>query len=199
MCKWRCAMSGAIDTIVTISGASGAGKTTLATALARLYGGGVVPTITTRPRRAGESRSAYEFISQRALEQRDAQGDILWTVLVGEHSYAVSRTAFYQAAGETGGLAMIVVTPEGHAQARQHWRTQVGHFVQLHLEHPGNIELARRLDERGDSDQVIGRRMQEARQIEFEIQKYLYRQTVPAGSVAAMVQVASKLIDALTP
>jgi guanylate kinase len=143
-----------INTIVTITGASGSGKSTLERALAKRYGGGRVRTITTRPPRPGETSIDYEFVS---IEELNNKTDLLWKIPIHGNMYAVARSEFCRAAGETGGLSFVCITPERHDYVADSFPDV--RCIAVHLEHPGDDVLARRLTLRGENFKFINGRL----------------------------------------
>jgi len=152
--------------IITISGAPASGKSTLEAGLVWCFEGGKVRTITTRSPRPGESARAYEFCAPEELNVRE---DLLWRVEVHNGVYAVAASGFIEAARETGGTALLAVTPAGHNLATSHFGSGGVRFVRMHLTYPGESVLRDRLLCRGDDLEQIARRLQDAHTFEKEV------------------------------
>jgi guanylate kinase len=145
-----------IHTIVTITGASGAGKTTLENALFQHFGGGRVRTMTTRAPREGETAANYDFQTEESLAER---ADLLWHLPIHNAVYAVALPEFDKAAAETNGLAFVAITPERHEFLVNHFTPKGVRCVAVHLAHPGEKELKRRLEERGEDAPSVVKRL----------------------------------------
>ncbi len=80
--------------------------------------------------------------------------------------YSVSESAFYEAAKATGGIAFVSITPERH-QFIKDWFTPKGvRTLAVHLKHPGEVELRRRLASRGENPEMIEKRIGDSRTFE---------------------------------
>ena len=152
------------ELIVTITGSSGAGKSTLEKNLGNHYGGGRVVTITTRPPRKGEIPGVhYHF---ETLESLGARTDLLWNVTIHHHNYLVSDEAFHKALEETRGVAFVSITPERHVFVRDRFGRQGLKTLAIHLKPPSEVELRRRLSDRGESLEMIEKRLQDSTEFE---------------------------------
>ena len=61
--------------LITLSGPSGAGKTTLSAFLKSRYGGSELPSYTTRPRRQSETSDYYRFLSGQEYAELSSRGE----------------------------------------------------------------------------------------------------------------------------
>jgi guanylate kinase len=78
--------------ILTLTGASGAGKTTLAQALLRLIPNAELsPGCTTRAVRPNETAADVHHLSHKNFEEMRQRGEFLWTVEVHGHWYGTLR------------------------------------------------------------------------------------------------------------
>lgn len=140
--------------IVTITGASGVGKSTLESALADHFGGGRVLTMSTRPARPGETEKDRSFQTSDSLEKRT---DLVWKVPIDDNVYAASLAAFEKAFKETGGLAFVAITPERHEIVAKYFRDDF--TLAIHLLSPPDTVLRERLWSRpGTSKAEVERR-----------------------------------------
>jgi guanylate kinase len=179
--------------IVTITGASGAGKSTLENSLTAHFGGGRVVTITTRPPRSAERPGIeYHFESLESLSQRN---DLLWKVLIHNHVYAVSEAAFYTAAEETVDLAFVCITPERHVFVREWFEPKGIKTLAIHLQHPGEPELRRRLQSRGESGGTIEKRLLDSIEFEKNALKVPNLQMIPALAPKEVLRRVLELIE----
>ncbi len=154
--------------VMSITGASGVGKSTLEKALVAHFGGGRVRTITTRPPREGETSSDYDFQTRESLIGRT---DLLWNVEIHGNLYSVAESEFDKAASETGGFAFVCITPERHDFLSDYFRPKGVRTIPVHLVSPGNVELERRLRARGESEEAILKRIDDSREFEANASK----------------------------
>lgn len=158
--------------LVSITAASGGGKSTLERALEDRYGGGRVRTITTRAHRPDETTNDYDFRNQWWFWiDRFASWvwckNLLWVVRKHGNLHATDMNAIGAAFEQTGWLAFIIITPERH-QLLAHWcRTQgVGHIT-VHLQKPSDDVLRERLNARPQANPVdTERRIRDSRRFE---------------------------------
>lgn len=181
-----------IKKIVTITGASGAGKTTLERALETHYCGGRVRTITTRPRRPYETDDDYDF---QTLEGLASVTEFIWKVDNHGHQYCGTEPQFAKAASETGGLAFVCVIPECH-QLVSNWSHGSGvRCIPVHLVAPGVDELTRRLRSRGEADEGIVGRLADSVVFDQVVSQIRKLNLVPAGSKKEVFNHVVRLIE----
>ena len=101
--------------IITLTGPTCAGKSTVEAALQKI-GFGRAVSHTTRLPRAGEyNGGSYHFVSDEEFATLNAQGAFVETVAFGSNKYAMSAAALRAAQDESGNVA-IVVEPHGASQ-----------------------------------------------------------------------------------
>lgn len=149
-------------TLYTISAPSGAGKTSLVTALVEsLENICVSVSHTTRPMRPGETEGEnYHFVSREAFTRMLDSGDFLEHAEVYGNHYGTSQ-ARVKAALAAGQDVILEIDWQGAQQVRRLLPDTVSLFIL-----PPSLETLRnRLTQRGQDDQsTIDTRMEEARQ-----------------------------------
>lgn len=153
-------------TLISISGASAAGKTTLQANLSRHFGSGTrVRTVTTRERRYDESEDSYQFVTPEWL--RENNGDLLWDEPLYGSQYSVSFTEIFRALNARASqVAHLAIDPKSHLPLLRYGanRLQGVHIIVLHLLSPPEDELRRRLWERpGTREEQVETRIRESR------------------------------------
>ncbi len=181
-----------IKKVVTITGASGVGKTTLERALETHYGGGRVRSITTRPRRPYETDVDYDFQTLEGL--RDIT-EFIWKVLNHGHQYCCTESQFAEAAAETGGLAFVCIIPECHQLVSDWFQGRGVRCIPVHLVAPGVDELTRRLRSRGETDETIVRRLADSMVFDQVAGQIPQLNLVPAGSKKEVFNNVVRLIE----
>ncbi|MEK7462232.1 MAG: AAA family ATPase [Patescibacteria group bacterium] len=150
-------------TIVSLTGASGVGKSTLQSSLASHFGGGVVRSTTTRSRRAGDSEHDYEFLSEAdffALEE----DFVMPPVTIHGNWYVGRISAYRKALAETDNkFAVTCLTPERHKVLRHYFEPIGISTLAIHLISPPEEELRRRLAERKWTAEELEFRIQDSR------------------------------------
>lgn len=146
--------------LFVISAPSGAGKTSLISALARSDCSLTVSVShTTRPRRDGEEDGVhYHFVDLETFAAMRARDEFLECADVFGHAYGTSRHAVFDAV-EAGRDVILEIDWQGAAQVRARWPTAVAIF----LLPPSRDALVARLRGRGqDGPDVIAARTAQA-------------------------------------
>ncbi len=143
-----------------ISAPSGAGKTSLVSALVSSSPDiSVSISHTTRAKRAGENDGVnYHFVEQAQFELMIEAGDFLESANVFDHSYGTSNEAVSSQL-VTGSDVILEIDWQGARQVREHKPDCLSIFILP----PSYNELEQRLKRRGeDTDDVVERRMRDA-------------------------------------
>ena len=146
--------------LFVISAPSGAGKTSLISALA---GSDCSLTVsishTTRARRAAEQDGVhYHFVDPETFAAMRARDEFLECADVFGHAYGTSRCAVFDAV-EAGRDVILEIDWQGAAQVRARWPSAVAIF----LLPPSRDALVARLQDRGqDGPEVIAARTAQA-------------------------------------
>lgn len=151
-------------TIISLTGASGVGKSTLEHSLVEHFGGGLVLRTTTRqPRSLNEP--GHEFVSMAEMESLTSRERcVLPPVVVHGNGYAAKELAFFDALNETcGRFAIICVTPERHELIRKHFAPLGIKTLAIHLLSPPEEDLRHRLVERNWTDTELDLRIQDSK------------------------------------
>lgn len=109
--------------VITLTGPSCAGKSTIEAELRKL-GCGRVISHTTRAPRAGEVNGEhYHFVTPLVFERMLEQGEFIEVVEFGGNGYACAAKSMIEAAGQ-GKVAVIVVEPHGALQIHRFCQQQ---------------------------------------------------------------------------
>jgi len=149
-----------VGTLYTVSAPSGAGKTSLVTALLETVDDLVLSVShTTRPRRSGEVDGRdYYFVDDATFDRMVDDHAFLEHAQVYGNRYGTSR-ASVQDTLETGRDVLLEIDWQGARQVRAHIPGSVSIFILP----PSREDLVRRLRGRGqDSDEIIQQRMEAA-------------------------------------
>ncbi|WP_296227640.1 AAA family ATPase [uncultured Lactobacillus sp.] len=136
--------------IILIAGPSGAGKTTISEYLADRYQIPRVITHTTRPRRPGESESAYYFEDDASF----AQLHFFEHVKYGDYQYGSSKEGLDRAWAKND-LVSLIVDIKGARSYLEALGDQV-YFLYVTC---GLDTLAQRMADRGDASDQIKKRL----------------------------------------
>lgn len=146
--------------LYVVSAPSGAGKTSLVTALRENLSGVILSVShTTRPARVGEEHGKhYYFIEEKQFKQQIKDGDFLEYAKVFDNYYGTSESTV-NALIEKGDDVILEIDWQGAEQIRQ----RVKDVISIFILPPSCGELENRLKKRcQDSDEVIQRRMKDA-------------------------------------
>ena len=148
-------------TLYIISAPSGAGKSSLLSALLELLGGSLVLSIshTTRAPRPGEADGReYHFIDEARFTEMAANGEFLEHARVFDNLYGTSQAGI-EAQLAAGQDVVLEIDWQGAQQVRKVMPDVVGIFILP----PSRQALQDRLRGRGQDDEtVIDRRMRDA-------------------------------------
>jgi guanylate kinase len=151
-------------TIVSLTGASGVGKSTLEDRLVEYFGGGLAVRTTTRhPRSPNEP--GHEFIGEAEMAILPSRERcVLPPVVVHGNWYAAKEQSFFDALEETTGrFAIMCVTPERHRVLREHFAPLGIRTLAIHLLSPTEDVLRQRLAERNWTDEELEFRIQDSK------------------------------------
>ena len=154
-------MSNSAARLFVIAAPSGAGKTTLVKLLVdRNPGVKFSVSYTTREKRKTEVEgSDYFFVDEERFLQLQRQGELLESAEVFGNFYGTGRSQVRQHLDQ-GIHVILEIDWQGARQVRESMPDSISIFVLP----PSRRELERRLrDRRTDSDEVIARRLEEAR------------------------------------
>lgn len=160
-----------VRTIVTITGASGVGKSTLEEGLEEYFGGGRIIAHTSRNPRPGETAEDYIFCSRWKLQfwmyvNLFCKTDYLWVQEAHGNLYAAHSHQFYKAIKKTGSIAFGCISPGKHKVVANRFELEGIVCKSIHLLHPGDQELRRRLEERGEDHATTECRISDSRDFE---------------------------------
>lgn len=144
-----------------ISAPSGAGKTSLVKALIERDPKLMVSVShTTRPQRPGEKQGeSYHFVDEATFEQMAADGVFLEYAKVFDHSYGTSRL-WVEEQLRNGSDVVLEIDWQGAQQVRG----AMSGTVSLFIIPPTLQALALRLNNRGEEESMVARRMRDAEQ-----------------------------------
>lgn len=148
--------------MLVLSSPSGAGKSTIArTLLESDHALSLSVSVTTRPRRVSEIDGVhYRFVGQKEFDRlRDGDALLEWAEVHG-NCYATPREPVESAMAE-GRDMLFDIDWQGALQLKEKMRADI---VSIFILPPSMTELRSRLKRRAeDSDEVIARRLQNAR------------------------------------
>jgi guanylate kinase len=99
--------------ILTLTGASGAGKTTIAERLiADLPDARFLMSYTTRTPRPNDLPGEYAYLSIAEFDKMNAPGEFLWMANVGKTRYGTSKTALREALEDHQSVSLMILVPE---------------------------------------------------------------------------------------
>lgn len=137
--------------IVSLTGPSCAGKTTLEQRLKNDEGFAQVISHTTRTPRAGEENGkSYYFIDKSEFKRLEATGFFVESVYFNGNYYGVSAKEIQRVA-DTGKPIVVIVEPEGLKQIKAYCNLHDWDLYSVFIDNPGEV-IAERFLERAMSD-----------------------------------------------
>jgi len=132
--------------IVSLTGPSCAGKSTLEAKLKEAGFEAVIST-TTRPPRAGEvDGQSYHFISKSEFKRLEATGYFVETVDFNGNYYGVSAYEIMRVAAK-GKPIVVIVEPEGWKQVKAYCQNHDWRLFSVFIDNPGDV-IAKRFIQR---------------------------------------------------
>lgn len=153
-----------MSAILTLTGVSGSGKTTVAGELLRLRPDiRMIPSVTTRGRRESDLPNEYEYVNQEAFDFQKSAGFFLWHVTRGDVSYGTDRNAVFDFCDRADGIGIMILVPSKVHELAEFVRGQYGlavPVIPVYLIPPSREILRERLRARGETPECIEERLQ---------------------------------------
>ncbi|MBU1644577.1 MAG: AAA family ATPase [Nanoarchaeota archaeon] len=150
--------------IITFTGASGVGKTTLAKKLLEKNNFQLVTSTTTREARPSDSPREYEHISFYSFAELNEQNSFIWTAEHGGNHYGTKFKYIHNALNAPYTSIMILV-PEVLPKLIDYAKEQI---LPFYIRSPGDEELKRRLIKREEPLESIEKRLKQSEDWERE-------------------------------
>jgi guanylate kinase len=132
--------------LITVTGQSGNGKSTLLNALRQLGVKRVIST-TTRPRRQEESdNTEYHFVTEEQCQQLEATGQFIELITYRGAKYGVTYANLDRAIAD-GGIAAVILDPKG-AKLYEHICAERGYLLLRVFVHVDRAVRLERLKQR---------------------------------------------------
>lgn len=182
--------------IVTLSGRSGAGKTTLAEALKERHPGvfcDVLSYTTREPR--GEDGRTYSHCTEEDFRGLEQGGEFAWTATYRGKSYGTRKVDLIRALDKPR-VSLMVITP-GTVEVLRKFLDSTHHskLYHLYLLSPDFSELRRRLVVRGDSEESIQRAMEDGCEWDGKASSMLPFEFIPSmPSVERLIERAEEML-----
>src|SRR3989344_5336061 len=146
--------------IVTVTGASGVGKTSVLKQLladdAELR---LIQSITTRNPRLSDIPGEYCYVSDKEFSVLEKRGAFLWAVSVHGSRYGTMKSDVDHALEKEEDVFLIILVPERVETLKAY--SPLGRVVSLYIASPPPDVLLARLRLRGDSEESIERRIRD--------------------------------------
>ncbi len=157
--------------VVTISGASGAGKTTIEKILLkRLANAEVVVSITERKRRGNDNPDEYKYVSKLWFRFLDKSGAFLWTVNIHGNWYGTLKSSVKKALKKYDKISLMILVPDRVKNLWDYAREKVLEelVISFYILSPSPEILRKRLEVRGDSELEITKRIKDCEKWDAE-------------------------------
>lgn len=160
--------------IVTLTGASGSGKSTIIkgvlSGIPRLVE--LVRSTTTRLKRPSDLDGEYEYISRPKFDAWEKNGVFLWTVEmvgVGDEKYGTLKTLVdFILNNPKGKIGLMLLKPEAVLTLKSYTEAKLGQQAStkidsIFINSPPTGILRERMLKRGDSEKSVERRLEECK------------------------------------
>ena len=151
--------------ILTLTGSSGAGKTTIARDLLKNFpiNVGMVPSYTTREQRETDITGEYEYVDKPTFKWLKETQAFLWTVHPHGNNYGTTKSWAQKALGDDDTIYIMILTPEGVKKLRDFAKGN-GYYNKVFsffILSPSEKVLRERLELRGDYEEDIEKRIKD--------------------------------------
>jgi guanylate kinase len=146
--------------IVTLTGASGAGKTTIAGGLRERFDNTKpIVSYTTRSPRPSDLPGEYAYISEAEFEKMRSANEFLWSVFVHGTHYGTALRSLEEAVREPETVFLMILTPDVIRTIRLYAGKMESGVVSFYVVSPPAQVLRARLQKRGDEPASIEKRI----------------------------------------
>lgn len=146
--------------ILTFTGASGAGKTTMVKELLKSPQFSLVPSITTRNSRLSDLLGEYEYITDTEFDWLKCWDAFVWDVSFGGNKYGTKYESINEALRSSLYSVMILV-PHAVKELRNYVGVEA--VTSFYIHSPEDAVLHSRLEQRGEMSDSIDRRLKESK------------------------------------
>ena len=160
--------------ILTLTGPSGVGKTSIAEKIIEDPDYQMLVSITTRPRRAktptasGDLPGEYKNVTKEQFHQMKERDEFLWTIEYAGNEYGTLKASVDEALQDKP-LSVMIVTPSGASDIINY--APRGEVVSFYILVSDEKTLRQRMQKRGENPDALERRMETCRTWNAEAQK----------------------------
>lgn len=146
--------------VVSLTGASGAGKTTVAKAvLVRLDMARMLTSYTTRQPRESDLPGEYKYLTVEEFERMKRGGYFLWDVFVHGIYYGTTIQSLYEASQDPKTTYFMILAPDVLAALHLYVKKLNLKICSFYILAPSAEALRERLLKRGDEREAIEKRI----------------------------------------
>ncbi len=170
-------------TIVTLTGESGSGKSTIANYLLRRDDFSLVTSSTTRKQRESDLPKEYEYLTDDTFNALDKGEKLIWSVNYAGNSYG-TRYSYLDEAIACEDYRLMILVPEAVEKLAEY----TSGFVPFFIRTPSKDILRARLQKRGDSQVDITKRLADVGNWETESSNIPYLFVSNEGRIETAVR-----------
>ena len=122
------------------------------------------------------------------------KSDYLWVKSARGNLYAAHSRQFYEALDQTGSIAFGCISDDCHQIVADRFEPEGIVCKAIHLKHPGDNELRRRLEKRGEEPAAIESRLADSRIFEEQALRNPKLHLVGPGSPEQVLEQVIKVI-----
>ena len=165
--------------IVTLSGASGAGKSTIGEWLRKRFGVNLKPIVsyTTREPREADPPGEYAYVSVEEFERMKQAGKFIWFVFVSGNWYGTTFSSLEETKLEPNTIFLMILEPDSVGTLHIHTKKMGLKIIPFYIISPSVEELRWRLQNRArqERDKKISKMRSQGR-AEMDVWEWLKQQ-----------------------
>ena len=192
--------------IVTLTGVSAAGKSTVGKWLRKRFGDILKPviSITTRKPRESDPPGEYKYVSAEEFQKMKDAGKLIWDVCpYGTDRYGTLFQSLEETKREPDSIFLMVLEPKSVGKLHLHAKKMGLNVHSFYIVSPPEAELRRRFEERGDKPEDIERRTKESakwddRALESGIPYLFIRNDLDNTGKIGAVTIATEIIERMS-
>ena len=153
--------------LITFTGESGSGKSTIARSLMKLNSFYLLTSSTTRAARPSDLPDEYEYLFEEEFKLLEKSGAFIWTASYAGNNYGTKYGYINEVLDDRDTYHILILVPQVLPILLDYTEKAIPFFIRT----PNELVLRKRMEERGDSAENIEKRLEHFWEWEREADK----------------------------